>query len=163
MRYFNLERLSTLKFSTFLIAFLTLAFDQITKLVIKNTLFPGEVIKVIPGFFNIVYVFNKGIAFGILNREGYHFYILIFLTLISIIFLIYLSTTSLAYSCLGRIGIGLVLGGAMGNFVDRIFIGKVVDFLDFYFHSFHWPAFNIADSAITCGAIMFFLSSIKRN
>ena len=146
----------------FTTSFFVFIIDQITKKIVRNNLLLGEKIEVVPGFFNIVYVQNKGIVFGLLNREGYHFYVFVFLSVVAIVFLLYLLKGPFGEKRIGRLGIGLILGGAVGNLFDKLTLGSVVDFLDFYVSSFHWPAFNIADSAITCGVFLLILTNLKK-
>ncbi len=146
----------------FITSFLVFIVDQLTKKIVKNSLVLGEKLEVIPGFFNIVYVQNKGIVFGILNQEGYHFYIFIFLSIAAVFFLLYLLKGPFGTKRIGRLGIGLILGGAIGNLFDKLTLGSVVDFLDFYVSSYHWPAFNIADSSITCGVFLLILINFKK-
>lgn len=129
--------------------------DQGTKLAVLRALDRHASVPVVEGFFNLVHVRNRGMAFGLLNRpEGdLSFFALTAASLIAIFLLIFW------YSRIGpgeeRIipALGLVLGGAAGNLLDRVRLGEVVDFLDFYVGRWHWPAFNVADSAITVGTL----------
>ena len=137
----------------FLIAGLILLFDQATKAIVVERFTAQTAIPVIPGLFRLVLVENAGMAFGLLNDSPSP---LVFglLTLVSAVllgFVAYLLWTSQTPSVLGGFGLALILGGAAGNVVDRLARGKVIDFLDFYLGSHHWPAFNIADSAIVLG------------
>lgn len=127
--------------------------DQITKFIIRKTLGPFEIIKVLPGL-NIVHVSNTGAAFGILRDLGNHFFILISILAIFIIIYLFKKARShvLAYS--------LILSGAIGNLIDRIFIGHVTDFIDLYIGRFHWPAFNVADSCLSIGIVLFGIKAI---
>ena len=109
-------------------------------------------ISVMP-FFNIVMVWNEGVSFGLFNNDGINAAIpLIIISLIvCAIFLVWLARTSYT---LQAYGIALVIGGAIGNVIDRIRFGAVIDFLDFHIAGYHWPAFNIADSAIVIGVLI---------
>jgi signal peptidase II len=131
--------------------------DQITKAVIRNTLTLYHSITVIPGFFNITYILNPGGAFGFMANKSPFLRNLLFILLSSLavclIFYFYKHTPK-KYSLLSTC-FALILGGALGNLIDRIRFGKVVDFLDFYIASYHWPAFNVADSAITVGITIY--------
>ncbi|MBW1799454.1 MAG: signal peptidase II [Deltaproteobacteria bacterium] len=130
-----------------------LFFDQITKLLIIRSFRIYESLVVVEGFFNIVHVRNRGMAFGFLNRSEAEtaFYFLLFATIAAVV-LILLWAWKLKSSEIGMIlGLSFIIGGAMGNLVDRIRLREVIDFLDFHIGSFHWPAFNVADSAITIG------------
>jgi signal peptidase II len=129
--------------------------DQITKIVIDNTISFHESINVIGGFFNLVHVRNRGMAFGLMNRPDVNlgFYILVAATIIAVILLSYwLYTLKQGENSL-RFGLSLILGGAMGNLIDRVRLGEVIDFLDIYINTYHWPSFNVADSAITVGTV----------
>ena len=131
--------------------------DLITKEVAERYL-ANKVIPVIPNFFNLVLVWNKGMAFGILSEapEFVRFLTLIIITLIIVVItVIYAYKNCKNIPTLQFYGLALITGGALGNLYDRIFIGKVRDFLDFYIGNYHWPAFNIADSSITIGVIIF--------
>lgn len=136
-------------------AFLIVFADQATKAVVVSNLNLYEVKPVLEGFFNITYITNTGAAFGFMagSDKWRH----IFFQVISIVALcglvyLYHSSRSRSYSLLW--GISLVFGGALGNLIDRIRYRSVVDFLDFYVGRYHWPAFNIADSAITVGGVL---------
>ena len=125
--------------------------DYLTKFAVLSTFAPGEGRAVMP-FFNLVLVFNKGAAFSFLaGQPGWQ--TLFFATIavvasIVVSFLIYKDPDRRLF-CLG---LALILGGALGNLYDRLVYGHVVDFLDFHAAGWHWPAFNVADSAITVGA-----------
>ena len=132
-----------------------LLLDQITKWVILRTLDINESITVMSGFFNLVHVRNRGMAFGFLNRAGgdLPFYFLVFAT-VGAIFLLVFWAIKLKPEEYGILpGLSLILGGALGNLIDRIRLHEVIDFLDFQIGHFHWPAFNVADSAITVGTL----------
>ena len=141
----------------FIIAALVLIFDQITKAVVMNAMPLYESIAVIPGFFNLTHIHNPGGAFGFLARQiaGVRHVIFIFLSsgAICLIFYFYRRTPRSHPLLAG--GFALIMGGAVGNLIDRIRFGKVVDFLDFYIGKYHWPAFNLADSAISVGIGIF--------
>lgn len=129
--------------------------DFITKKIIETHVQPGEVINLLP-FLRIVNVKNKGAAFGLFS--GLSNNIFIFISVVAIILIIlYMLKTS---KRLELLSLSLILGGAMGNLTDRIQIGQVIDFIDFFVHGWHWPAFNVADSALSIGIILFILSSI---
>lgn len=136
---------------------LILALDQITKTVAVNY-FAEKVIEILP-FFNLVLVWNRGISFGLFNKESdYGAYLLIALALVIIAFFIaWLRKTD--HKPL-QIAICVVIAGALGNVIDRLVYGAVVDFLDFHAFGYHWPAFNIADSAVVLGIAYILLDSI---
>jgi len=128
--------------------------DQLTKLWVAQTIPPQEIVVVIPDFFNLVHVYNRGAAFGLLSTwspTGVRlFFSLINLIIIAILGYLY-GRTPRHYSWF-RWGYSLVLSGAVGNLLDRLRLGEVLDFLDFYVGRHHWPAFNVADSLICIGA-----------
>ena len=139
--------------------------DQITKAVIQKKYALWETDPVIPGFFNLAHVLNKGAAFGFLNNPDSSWQIGFFIavTFVAVGFIYYLLTTADRGDRFFIWGLGLVLGGALGNLTDRIRFGFVVDFLDFYLGSYHWPAFNVADIAISCGAFAVIISMYSKN
>jgi signal peptidase II len=131
----------------------TLALDQLTKWAALATLdIAGPPISVTP-FFNLVMVWNRGVSFGMFNSSGaFAPWLLSGLALAVVIGLtVWLRRTD---QMLTGVGLGLVIGGAAGNVIDRVRFGAVVDFLDFHLAGYHWPAFNIADSAICVGAVL---------
>ena len=135
--------------------------DQITKAVIQQKYALWASDTVIPGFFNIVHVLNKGAAFGFLNRPdtNWQTWFFVGVTAAAVSFIYYLLTTASKGDRFFIWGLGLILGGALGNLIDRLRYGHVVDFLDFHALGWHWPAFNAADSAITLGAGLVILDS----
>jgi signal peptidase II len=139
--------------------------DQITKAVIQSKYVLWDTDPVIPGFFNLVHVLNKGAAFGFLNRPDTNWQIWFFVavTIFAVGFIYYLLSTADHGDRFFIWGLGLVLGGALGNLIDRIRFGFVVDFLDFHIGQYHWPAFNVADIAITCGAFCVIISMYMKN
>lgn len=126
--------------------------DQITKLWVQARLEFGAVVEV-TSFFNLVHVLNPGAAFSFLaNQEGWQRHFLSAVAVVASIVIVVLMRGSrgkpFALFCLSSI-----LGGAIGNLIDRVMYGAVVDFLDFYWQTVHWPAFNVADVAISLGAV----------
>ena len=141
-----------------LIASLVVISDFITKQMILKWVKPYESIDILP-FINIVHVKNEGAAFGMFATLGNSVFIII--SLIAIIVII--SYLARIKGRLEMFSISLILGGAIGNLIDRLTIGKVIDFIDFFVGKWHWPAFNVADSALTVGIILFFLASIRQS
>ena len=136
---------------------LVMVSDYITKRLIVDKLALYDSIPVLP-FLNIVYVENKGAAFGMFASLGNHFFItLSFVVLASILF--YMSKIPKG---LELFAVSLIFGGAVGNLIDRLMLGKVIDFIDFYVGTWHWPAFNVADSALTVGIVLFILATFKQ-
>jgi signal peptidase II len=137
----------------FTVAGLVVILDQITKAIVLKNLPLYSSVSVIPGFFSLTHIHNTGVAFGFMSSQGssWHNTVLLLITAatIGILFLFYRNVPE-SHSLLAT-GFILIFGGAVGNLVDRIRFGKVIDFLDFYIGNWHWPAFNIADSAITVG------------
>ncbi len=130
--------------------------DQLTKNWIGNALFPGEAMTVIPHFFQIVSVRNAGIVFGMFQGDGEnaHRMVLVAVTVAATAGIIYYSSRRRRDGGAEFLPLALVLGGALGNLTDRVLRGRVVDFLDFQIAGHHWPAFNIADSAIVIGVTL---------
>lgn len=138
--------------------------DQLTKFYIDSNFVLYQSLEVINGYFNITYIRNSGVAFGILSGfkgiVSQIIFIFISLIAISAIIIIYRGTDD--KMIFSRISLSLILSGAIGNMIDRIFRGgEVIDFLDFHWKSYHWPAFNIADSCITIGVILLMITMIK--
>lgn len=130
--------------------------DQITKAWIMSTMALHQSIQVISGLFHLTYIRNPGAAFGLFADSGNGLRILFFVTVSigAILFLVALYSTIQEKFFLGRLAVCLVLGGAVGNLIDRVRFGEVVDFLDFFIGSSHWPAFNVADSCISTGVVL---------
>lgn len=130
--------------------------DQWSKYAVFGILFEQDDMKLsILPFLNLVVVYNTGVSFGMLNNIPYgHIILSVVATLITLILFVWLYRSNTLYiAC----AIGLVIGGAIGNIIDRVQYGAVRDFLDFYVESYHWPAFNVADSAVCIGVIMILL------
>lgn len=130
--------------------------DQITKAVITAHFALHEVLPVIPGFFNLVHVLNPGAAFGFLANASETFRYVFFtgVTVLAAGLIIFYLVKSRPRNLILAGSLTLIFGGAVGNLIDRLRVGAVVDFLDVFVGSLHWPAFNVADSAITVGAIL---------
>jgi signal peptidase II len=142
------------------IAAAIVAADQLTKWLVLARFAPGERME-ITGFFNLVLVFNKGAAFSFLaDAPGWQTPILV-----AFAFGAALLVSVLLVRSPGRqlfcAGLALILGGALGNVIDRLRFGHVVDFLDFHASGWHWPAFNVADSAITLGAVLLIVDGFR--
>ena len=139
-----------------IVAILVTVSDQWTKLVVRADFALGESRPVVEGFFNLTYVRNPGAAWGILGGQT------IWLTALSVVMLVVMvlfRRSFLSDTWEHRLALGLMLGGIMGNLMDRIKLGWVTDFFDFYVGSWHWPAFNIADAAICTGVGIYILSA----
>lgn len=131
--------------------------DQLTKWLITRQIQFGDSVPVIDGFFNLVHWRNTGAAWGTFQDHGS---LLIIISLLTILAL-YLFRHSFQLERMGnRIAFGLICGGIVGNLIDRIRFGSVVDFLDFYVGTHHWPAFNLADSGICVGVALYLMLSL---
>ncbi|MBO7299679.1 MAG: signal peptidase II [Kiritimatiellae bacterium] len=139
------------------IAGIVILIDQITKLVVTKFMELHESIPVIPDLFNLCLVHNDGAAWGMLSGQRF---LLILLPLIVCLFLWFSRKDIMKGTTLEKVFIGLFLGGMFGNLIDRVFLGYVVDFLDFYWENNHFPAFNIADSAICISVFVYILNCI---
>lgn len=139
------------------IAGLIVVSDQITKALILKSMPLYHSVSVIPGFFNITHIHNPGGAFGFLASQSSTLRTIVFLLISSLavgLVLWFYKQTPKTHPWLAS-AFAMIFGGAIGNLIDRIRFGKVVDFLDFYLGNLHWPAFNIADSAISIGITVF--------
>ena len=138
------------------IAFAVLFLDRLSKWGISQKIALHESINIIPGFFRLTHVQNRGAAFGLFSESPSEYKVAV-LVLFSLVALVVVSTllwkNSHTLTTTG-VGLALILGGALGNLWDRIVTGHVVDFLLFYVRSYQWPAFNVADTAIVVGAFL---------
>lgn len=130
--------------------------DQASKLVIIRNLRLHESVPVITGFFDLVHIRNRGLAFGLMSRSNTDlvYYLLLAAGLGAVVILLLWFLRLKEEDNLTALGLSLILGGAIGNMLDRLRFREVIDFLDFYIGSYHWPAFNLADSAITTGTFL---------
>ena len=143
------------------LAALIVVVDQLAKWAILGAFAPGERLE-LTGFFNLVLVFNKGAAFSFLaSAPGWQTPLFVAVALVAIVVVSVLLARS-PHDRLLNAGLALILGGAAGNLIDRLRYGQVVDFLDFHAFGWHWPAFNVADSAITIGAAVLIFDSLLR-
>ena len=136
-----------------LTALVVVIVDQISKYMVRNFLEPLHPIRILP-FFQLVSVRNEGAAFGLFKGFGNTAFVII--AIVAIILISYLLIANRE----NRLGLSLILGGAIGNLIDRIVFGSVTDFIDIFAGNFHWPAFNVADSALTVGLIVMVLTSL---
>lgn len=140
-----------------LIAALVVVLDQITKLLVLAKMPLYHSVAVIPGFFNLTHIRNPGGAFGFLatGSQGLRNLLFIGVSTLALGMLVYFyRQTPKSHRCLAS-ALAMIFGGAVGNLIDRLRFGEVVDFLDAYLGAYHWPAFNVADSAITVGITIF--------
>ncbi|MDE5833291.1 MAG: signal peptidase II [Desulfovibrio sp.] len=141
-----------------------LGLDQLTKWIARSTIEPGEVIVVIPGFFDLVNIRNRGAAFGFLNRSDieWQFWLFLGATIVACA-VIFAIARNIKHQPALALGLGMILGGALGNLIDRVHFRGVVDFLDFYWGDWHWPAFNVADMGICAGAFLACAAAWRRD
>ena len=155
----------TRKYVIFSITLLVvLLLDQLTKIIINSSFTLYESLSIIPGLFNLTYIRNPGAAFGFLADADPMFRSVFFIavSVVAVIFIILVIRKIRTDELLSTFGLSLILGGALGNLIDRIRFGEVIDFLDFYLGSYHWPAFNMADSAISIGALLLIWQIIRK-
>ena len=142
-----------------LLAGLVLVVDQISKWwILEVVMQPPRAIEVTP-FFNIVLVWNRGVSFGMFNEPG-GWNVIVFTAvalLVVVALLVWLARTD---QRLTGLALGLIVGGALGNVVDRVRFGAVIDFLDLHAAGWHWPAFNVADAAISVGAVVLIVDAL---
>ena len=144
-----------------LLALVVFVLDQLTKYWVLATFVPGETRPLLP-FFSLILTFNTGAAFSFLaDAGGWQRPMFIALALAASVWIIFL-LRKYWHNNLFSTALSLILGGALGNVLDRIIAGKVTDFLLFYYEQFSWPAFNLADSAITIGAILLVWESFRK-
>lgn len=143
---------------------LILLLDQITKFYVDSSMRLHESISVIQGLFSVTYVRNPGAAFGFLAGTSPLFRSVFFVavTVLAIILVVHYIWKSRADEPFLTFALSLILSGAVGNLIDRVRLGEVIDFLDVYIGSTHWPAFNVADSAISVGAVILFIELTRR-
>lgn len=147
----------------FIIAFLTIIFDQWSKTAVHQHFAYGERLNIIPKFFDLTLVYNPGAAFSFLaDAGGWQKYFFLFLALAISAYLAR-AIHKKEFALIGSIGASLVIGGAIGNVIDRLIHGHVIDFLLFYYQTHYYPAFNLADSAIFIGVILLLLDTRKKN
>src|SRR5437870_8733129 len=141
----------------------TLITDRWTKALIQSRFDLNESVSIIDGFFNITYVRNTGVAFGIfssVSSPAKSVLLSAFTALAAALVTVY-AVRAPARNRLLQLALGFILGGALGNLYDRLAYGYVVDFLEFYVGNYHWPSFNVADSAISTGVILLALEIIR--
>lgn len=134
-----------------IVAPLTLLLDQLSKVYIDRTFFLGQSLTVFENFFHIAYVRNKGAAFGILAGSAWRIPFFVGIAVVAALAILwYLHRTRDDQTVL-QVALALIFAGAIGNLIDRIRLGEVIDFIDVHWYQHHWPAFNVADTAICVG------------
>jgi signal peptidase II len=155
--------MADLRVKAYGLAALVFAVDRITKMMVEARVSTYDTVRVIPGFFDIVHSQNRGVAFGIFNdsTNEWRTLALIVLSIAAVIFVSVLLWRPAKLDRLSMWGLSLVLAGAAGNLYDRILWGRVTDFLELYVGEYHWPTFNIADSAIVIGSALLILDMLR--
>jgi len=138
-----------------------LIIDQLSKVFIDRAMDLHQSIPVIPNFFSITYIRNKGAAFGFLANTSYRLPFFIFISIVAVIVILVAYSKLRKDQKLAMLSLSMILAGAVGNLIDRIRLGEVIDFLDVYWGNYHWPAFNIADSAICVGVFFLALDMLR--
>jgi len=136
--------------------------DQVTKALVQQSMAVHETRTIVEGFLSLTHVRNRGAAFGLLSDADLPFQAAVF-SIISVAALVAIAVYAFRLppkSALPRAGLALILAGAIGNLIDRALLGYVIDFVDVYWRSHHWPAFNVADSAISVGVTLLLLDSL---
>ena len=131
--------------------------DQLTKVLVRAYIEFGSLHPVIPGFMNLTYLRNTGAAWGMLGKQNVS---LTILSLVMLVVMVLFRRSFLSDTLSHRIALGLLSGGIIGNLIDRIKYGAVTDFLDFHLFGWHWPSFNVADSAICIGVGIYVVTTM---
>ena len=141
------------------IALIVIGFDQASKIwIVEQVMQPPQIVEVTP-FFNLVMGWNYGVSFGIFNQHSpWNAWVLSAIAIAIVIVLLFWLRK--ADKGLVVLALGMIIGGALGNVIDRVRFGAVADFLDFHVAGYHWPAFNVADSGITVGAALLVLDAL---
>jgi signal peptidase II len=140
------------------LSLLVVVLDQISKQLIESSLMVYETVPVLP-FFNLTLAYNEGAAFSFLSDQGgwQRWFFALVAAVVVVVLVVWL--TRLRSERLLAISLSLVIGGALGNLLDRMLFGHVIDFLDFFYDTHHWPAFNVADIAISVGVMLMFVDA----
>ena len=143
----------------------SLALDQITKYIIQTKMLLHESITISENFFHITYILNRGAAFGLFSdsSESFRKPFFIILSVLAVSGVIYFFIAYARDNTLNQIALALILSGAVGNLIDRIFLGVVRDFIDVHWYNLHWPTFNIADTSICIGTGLLILGLYKED
>jgi signal peptidase II len=139
------------------VVFLVILLDQTTKTWITETFFLGQSNTVIPGLFNLTYIHNEGTAFGMFQGNNYGMLVVVVLIMG---FLVWFSRYLLWERVDVNVLAACILGGGIGNVIDRIHNKAVIDFLDFHIQGHHWPAFNVADAAVSCSVAWILIGTL---
>lgn len=139
-----------------LLSFAVVALDQVTKYLVRIHFYPGEVLPIVPGVFNLALVRNPGAAWGMFG--GFNGWLAL-LSIVVLALIVIFRRSFLTDVAIHRVAFGFMIGGIVGNLIDRLRLQYVVDFLDFHWNRHHFPAFNVADSSICIGVMLYMLSA----
>jgi signal peptidase II len=155
--------MNDLRFKAYGAALAVFALDRFTKWLIESHVSFTDTFRVIPGFFDIVHSENRGVAFGLFNDGATNWStgLLSLFALIAVLVIAALLWNGSRLDRLSLAGLSLILGGAAGNLFDRIAWGHVTDFLEFFIGDYHWPTFNLADSAIVIGSGLLLIELLR--
>lgn len=128
-----------------------LILDQVSKLIIARHVPLHSSIDVIEGFFSITHIRNTGAAFGLMAGHSLSFYLFSLVAFVAVVFVLWYFRNLSDRDVTSAVALSLVLAGALGNLIDRLRLGEVIDFLDVYYGQWHWPAFNVADASVSVG------------
>jgi signal peptidase II len=146
----------------YLIALAIVVTDQVTKAIVIRSMRLGQSIPIVPGYLDLTFVLNPGAAFSLLATlpEGIRNPFFILISVAAAILITVYRTCYLRRHPLASVSLGLILGGAVGNLIDRVRYGVVVDFVDVHVQQYHWPVFNVADSAISVGVTLLLIEML---
>jgi signal peptidase II len=144
-----------------LVSLASLIIDQVTKAYIDRVMDLHQSIPVIRDLFSITYVRNKGAAFGFLANTSFRIPFFIFVSIVAVLVILYAYRKLRKDQKLAQVSLAMILSGAVGNLIDRVRLGEVIDFLDVYWKTYHWPAFNVADSAICVGVFLLAIDMLR--
>jgi len=149
---------------TLIISSTVLILDQITKALVHNLMPLYHSIEIVPNFVHLTYIRNTGAAFGFLagSRSTLRMAFFLLVSIVAIACIVYLLKNLRPNRNIPTVSLSLILGGAIGNLIDRLRMGEVIDFIDLHWHHLHWPAFNVADSAISIGVTLLFIQMIRK-
>ena len=146
----------------YLISLVIVLLDQLAKLLVVRSMRPGQNIPIVPGFFDLTFVLNPGAAFSLFATlpEWIRNPFFILISVGAAVLIVAYRSRYLRENRLASVSLALILGGAIGNLIDRLRYGVVVDFLDAHIHQYHWPIFNVADSAISVGVTLLLIEML---
>ncbi len=141
-----------------------LVLDQATKILVDNTMTMHQSIEIIPHVASLTYLRNTGAAFGFLAgaRSGWRIVFFVLISSVAIGCIVYLIRGLRPQQKTLLLSLSMILGGAVGNLIDRLRLGEVIDFIDLHWYDIHWPAFNVADSAISIGVVLLFIQMLRK-